>query len=72
MSDQTPKAEDTIPARRTAYQRGDGLGVCHGLMIAAGLWSVVAIVAILVGSTGDAHDDAKTQHTIIVDRGGHH
>jgi hypothetical protein len=62
MSDQKPTSK-----------RPDGTRLSYGLMVAAALVSVVAVVAVLKGSSGDARDTIRS-HTAIptVDRGAGH
>src|SRR5665213_3783177 len=57
--------------RRESRVRDDALrsafGICRGLMLGAALWSVVAFVALAIGSTGDAQVAARPPHTDVQD-----
>jgi hypothetical protein len=75
--------EPTVEMRREFRRRGDDLrgafGICRGLLFGVTLWAIVWVVAVSVGSTGDARDMprapaapiAATPHTTVtIDRGG--
>jgi hypothetical protein len=65
MNDHKPKMTPRRPSKRP-----DGTRLSYGLMVAAALGSVVAIVAVLIGSGGDARDTARAHTTIpTVERG---
>ena len=67
-----PKTQPVIQMRQTVHRRGDGLGVCRGMMLGVALWSIAAVVAVAIGSTGDARSTAEPHAAVTVDRGGQH